>query len=79
MSSRKQVHILFTGGTISMRVDPATGATRVSRTVSSLAASYDDPDAAWAAAERIARFRTSSATTAKPRPWSPARAASMAR
>ena len=30
------------------------------------------------AAERLARLRTSSATTAKPRPCSPARAASMA-
>jgi L-asparaginase len=26
MSTRKQVHVLFTGGTISMRIDPGTGA-----------------------------------------------------
>ncbi|MGH9886735.1 MAG: asparaginase [bacterium] len=26
MSARKQVHVLFTGGTISMRIDPGTGA-----------------------------------------------------
>jgi len=31
-----------------------------------------------ASAERPARLRTSAATTAKPRPWSPARAASTA-
>jgi hypothetical protein len=64
--------------TISSMVPPASRTRRVPVSTRSTLAPISDLISRAASAERCARLRTSPATTAKPRPCSPARAASTA-
>ena len=76
--SETRLFTCFTASIISLSASPLLLTSSVPFPIFSTESLIRTPISFAASPERCARFRTSPATTANPRPWSPARAASTA-